>query len=80
MILGVHNMVDALSHYTKEHVTADGSLWILGLDGILLIPAIFAVFFYPMAVLIGTGAAVVLVVAYLGLLSVLHRHRQQMGH
>ena len=80
MILGVHNMVDALSHYTKEHITADGSLWILGLDGILLIPVIFAVFFYPMAMLIGIGAAMALAVLYLGLVSVLHKHRQHIGH
>ena len=80
MILGVHNMVDALSHYTKEHITADGSLWILGLDGILLIPVIFAVFFYPVAMLIGIGAAMALAVLYLGLLNVVHKHRQHVGH
>ena len=79
MILGVHNMVDAVSHYTKDHVTGDGSLWILGLDGILLIPVIFAVFFYPMAMLIGVGAALLLAVTYFGLLRVLHGHRHHVG-
>ena len=80
MILGVHNMVDALSDYTKEHVTADGSLWILGLDGILLIPVVFAVFFYPIAMLVGIGGALVLAVAYLALVNVAHRHRTRIGH
>jgi len=80
MILGVHNMVDALSHYTKEHVTGDGSLWILGLDGILLIPVIFAVFFYPMAMLIGIGTALALAVVYLALVQALHGHRARIGH
>ena len=80
MILGVHNMVDAVSHYTKEHVTGDGELWILGLDGILLIPVVFAVFFYPLAMLIGIGAALALVVGYLGLVHALQTHRSGIGH
>ena len=53
MILGLHDMVDALSHYSSEHVNSDGAWWILALDGILLIPLIFAVFFYPMAIVLG---------------------------
>jgi len=80
MILGLHNMVDALSHYTKDHVTGDGSMWILGLDAILLIPVVFAVFFYPIAMLIGIGAALALAVAYLALVHVLHAHRTRIGH
>ncbi len=79
MILGVHNMVDALSHYTKEHITADGSLWILGLDGILLIPVIFAVFFYPVAMLIGIGSVVALAAIYMVLLHTIQGHRHHVG-
>jgi hypothetical protein len=79
MILGVHNMVDAISHYAKEHLTLDGSEWILGLDGILLIPVIFAVFFFPMVVLIGVSAAVVLAVAYFGLLRIAQKYGQHPG-
>jgi len=80
MVLGVHNMVDAVSHYWEEHLSSDGALWILGLDGLLLVPVIFAVFFYPMAVLIGVGAVLVLAVAYLALVRALHSHRQHIGH
>ncbi|MBI4264356.1 MAG: hypothetical protein HY657_08265 [Acidobacteria bacterium] len=80
MILGLHDMIGALTHYTQEHVTADGAGWILLLDGILLIPLIFAVFFYPAAVLIGVGAALLLTVGFVGLLHVLQRHRQHVGH
>lgn len=79
MILGVHDMVDAMSHYTKDHVSADGSWWILLLDGILLIPLIFAVYFYPIQVLIGLGAAVVATLAFIALARVLHRHRLHVG-
>lgn len=75
MILGVHNMVDALTHYWDEHLSADGAWWILGLDAILLIPAIFAVFFYPLAVAIGVGAAVALAAVYYVLLRALQKHR-----
>jgi hypothetical protein len=60
MILGLHDMAEALEHFWREQISADGGLWILALDGILLIPVIFAVFFYPMAVAIGVGVALVL--------------------
>ena len=72
MIFGVHNILDAFSHYTHDHLSTDGALWILALDGILLIPLIFAVFFYPMAVLIAVGAVAVLTVAVLALRRIVH--------
>ena len=75
MILGVHNMVDALTHYWDEHLSSDGAWWILGLDAILLIPVIFAVFFYPVAMAVGVGAAVLVVGVYYLLLRSLHGHR-----
>ena len=75
MILGVHNMVDALTHYWDEHLSSDGAWWILGLDAILLIPAIFAVFFFPLAVAIGTGVALVMAGLYYVLLKALQTHR-----
>ena len=75
MILGVHNMVDAVAHYSNDHLTTDGALWILGLDAILLIPLMFAVFFYPVAVAIGVGAALLLVGTYVVLLRALRGHR-----
>ena len=65
MILGLHNMIESVEHYWKDHVSADGGLSLLGLDGILLIPVVFAVFFYPMAMLIAIGSVLVLMlVAY----------------
>ena len=75
MILGVHNMVDALTHYGDEHLSSDGAWWILGLDAILLIPAMFAVFFFPLAVAIGTGAVLVMAAVYFVLLRALRTHR-----
>jgi hypothetical protein len=69
-----------VTKYTKDHLTGDGSLWILGLDGILLVPVIFFVFFYPMAVLISVGVALLLAATYFGLLRVVQSHRHHLGH
>lgn len=80
MILGVHNMVDAVAHYWHDHLSSDGAMWILGLDALLLIPAMFAVFFYPVAVLTGVGAALLLAATYLALLRAVHAHRRTIGH
>jgi hypothetical protein len=55
MIFGLHNVAEALKHYWESRISSDGGLGILYMDGLLLIPAIFALFFYPMAVLIGAG-------------------------
>ena len=63
MILGLHNMLESVEHYWQEHISADGGLAILGLDGILLIPVVFAVFFYPVPMLIAIGGVLLLMVA-----------------
>ena len=56
-------MIRAILDYMGDHVSADGAWWILGLNAILLIPLIFALFFYPREVLTGTAAVVVLAIA-----------------
>ena len=66
-------MFRALLRYTDDHISADGAMWILALDGILLIPAIFAVFFYPMEVAIGVGAAMVVTICVLALMRVMQK-------
>ncbi|HEY5619951.1 MAG TPA: hypothetical protein VIK60_18560 [Vicinamibacterales bacterium] len=63
--LGFLTLLRALLAYIRDHVSADGAWWILGLNGTLLIPLIFSVFFYPTEVLIGVGVAFVLTVAAL---------------
>lgn len=60
MIVGVHNFVDAVSHYTHEVTNSDGGLWIVLMDGLFLIPLAMAAFFYPMAALAALAALVVL--------------------
>ena len=80
MIFGLHNMTDPVTQYVKEHVTGDGGASILLLDGILLIPLIFAVFFYPVAILTALAVVVVLLVGFVGLSRAMHRHRRHVGH
>jgi hypothetical protein len=68
-------MLHALMHSADDLFNSEGAWWILALDGILLIPLIFAVFFYPLMVLGGVAAAVILTVALLGLMRVIQARR-----
>jgi hypothetical protein len=72
-------MIRALLHSMDDLVSSDGALWILALDSILLIPLVFAVFFYPMVVLIGVGAAAVLTIAALAVMRAIHTYRHRHG-
>ena len=74
MILGVHNMVESVEHYWTNHISADGGLSLLGLDGILLIPVVFAVFFYPVAMLIAIGSVLLLMLAGYEIVRFSRRH------
>jgi uncharacterized membrane protein HdeD (DUF308 family) len=47
VIVGLHNFVDAFGRYKDEVLSSDGGLWILAMDGLLLIPLFMAAFFYP---------------------------------
>lgn len=58
-------MLHDLFHSADHLISSDGAWWILGLNGILLIPLIFAVFFYPTEMLTVIGAVLVLMVAVL---------------
>jgi hypothetical protein len=68
-------MLQGLFHFWDEHISKDGAWWILALDAVLLIPLIFAIFFYPMVVLIGVGTALALTAAAVALRRAIHvRH------
>ena len=53
---------------------SEGAWWILALDGILLIPLMFAIFFFPVAVLGGAGAVAVLTVMAVARMRAAHVH------
>ena len=60
MIVGMNDMLGSISHYWESRVSSDGALWILMMDGLFLIPLVFAAFFYPWQVMVSVGAIVVL--------------------
>lgn len=75
MIVTLGEMCSGAFRFWDEHISADGAWSILALDSMLLIPLIFAMFFFPRVVLIGVGAAALLTVAAIGLRRVVHpRH------
>ena len=77
MTLGWHNMIEAVERSWRTHTSSDGGLWIVGLDGLLLVPVLFAVFFYPKVMLLGIGAVMVLMlIAY----EVVHFSRTHHAH
>jgi hypothetical protein len=68
-----------LRRYWSEMVSYDGGMSLLLMDGLLLVPLIMAAFFYPIPVLIGVGAVLVLTIAaYEGM--VLWRKHHPHGH
>jgi len=69
-------MLHEVLHSADDLFNTDGAWWILAMDGILLVPLIFAVFFYPMAVLVGVVAVLVLTVAVLALIRAVHAHQR----
>jgi len=56
-------MITLLRRYWNELVSYDGGLSLVMLDGLLLIPLIFAAFFYPVEVLSGVGIVAALSLA-----------------
>jgi uncharacterized protein YneF (UPF0154 family) len=51
-------MIRAILDNMGKHVSGDGAWWILGLNAILLIPLIFAFFFFPREMLTATALVV----------------------
>jgi hypothetical protein len=73
MIVGLHNFVDAFGRYKDELVSSDGGLWIVAMDGLLLIPLFMAAFFYPiiaLEILLAVG-----VLSVIGMVLVRAHHR-----
>jgi hypothetical protein len=70
-------MLRAILHSADHLFNSDGAFWILALDGVLLIPLIFALFFFPVGVLMGIGAAAVLTIIALVALRAAHANRHR---
>ncbi len=76
-ILGLREMLHGVFQFWDEHISKDGAWWILALDSMLLIPLIFAVFFYPKAVVAILAGAAALTLGFMALHRLVHpRHPQ----
>ncbi|NOT24654.1 MAG: hypothetical protein HOP16_01010 [Acidobacteria bacterium] len=67
-------MIRALLHSADRFVESGGGWEILALDGILLIPLVFAGFFFPVPFLIGTVILAVLAAGTFGVVRLMHWH------
>ncbi len=74
MIVGLHNFVDAFGRYKDEVFSSDGGLWILAMDGLLLIPLFMAAFFAPIIAL-----EVLLVIGVLSMIGMFLVRRHNRG-
>jgi hypothetical protein len=80
MIVGLHNFVDAVGRYKEEVLSSDGGLWILAMDGLLLIPLFMAAFFYPIVALEALLAIAVLSVIGMVVVRAYHRGQLHLPH
>jgi hypothetical protein len=80
MIVGLHNFVDAFGRYKDEVVSSEGGLWILAMDGLLLIPLFMAGFFYPIVALEILVAIAILSLVGMALVRAHHRGRLHLPH
>ena len=69
-------MLHALLHSCDDLINANGACWILALDAILFIPLVFALFFYPVAVLTWVVAGAVLTLAAFAVVRVVQARRR----
>ena len=72
-------MIRAILHSADDLFNSNGAFWILALDGLLLIPLIFAVFFYPVGVLLGIGIVAALSLAALLVARAVQTNRHRHG-
>ena len=80
MVVGLGEMFGAVFHFWDAHINNDGVWWILALDGVLLIPLIFAAFFYPLPALMVAAAVLVLTVALVALGRLIQARQHQHQH
>ena len=74
-------MFTLLRRYWSEMVSYDGGMSLLLMDGLLLVPLIMAAFFYPIQVLIGVGAVLlVLFVMFEGVVLWRKHHDTHVPH
>ncbi len=74
-VLSIREMLNGIFHFWDDHISGDGAWWILALDAVFFIPAIFAMFFYPVEVLTGLVVVAALTLGVIALRRAIHvRH------
>jgi hypothetical protein len=63
-----------LRRYWSEMVSYEGGISLLYIDGLLLVPIIFAAFFYPIQVLVGVGAVLVVAIVVYECVALWRKH------
>jgi hypothetical protein len=56
-------VLSLLLRYRDEFVSFEGGLWLLAIDALLLIPLVFAAFFYPREALLTAGVLLIVTFA-----------------
>ena len=79
MIVGRHNFGDAFGRYKNEISSCDAGLWILAMDGLLLVPLFMAAFLYPILAIEVLAAIAVLSLISIWSLCVLVRSYNRGG-
>ena len=72
-------MIRAVLHSADRFIESSGGWYILALDGMLLIPVAFSVFFFPVGLLIGVCVAAALTIGTLLVIRRVHAHHHRRG-
>ena len=72
-------MLREILHSADRYIESGGGWYILALDGMLLIPVAFSVFFFPVGLLIGLCVAAALTIGTLLVIRRIHAHHQRRG-
>jgi hypothetical protein len=75
MIVGMHDMLGSVTRYWNSRVSSEGALWILLMDGLFLIPLVFAAFFYPWPVLMSVAGVLLATALVIEVVHVVRTHR-----
>lgn len=73
-------MIRALLHTADRFIESGGGWYLIALDGVLLIPLVFAGFFFPIPFFIGMGVIAVLTAGAFGVMRLVHGHHHRHGH
>ena len=72
-------MFREILHSADRYIESGGGWYILALDGMLLIPVVFSVFFFPVGILIGVCVAAALTIGTLLVIRRVHAHHHRRG-